>query len=49
MGKARAQPQGEVVLHNDNDMWLFVMLPDAGPVSTASLRLLSLPSYLSLS
>jgi hypothetical protein len=25
----------KVVPHNDDDLWSFVMLPDAGPVSTA--------------
>jgi hypothetical protein len=25
----------KAVPHNDDDLWLFVMLPDAGPVSTA--------------
>jgi hypothetical protein len=24
----------KVVPHNDDDLWLFVMLPDAGPVNT---------------
>jgi hypothetical protein len=24
----------KVVPHNDDDLWSFVMLPDAGPVST---------------
>jgi hypothetical protein len=31
---ARRAVNLKVVSHSDDDLWLFVMLPDAGPVST---------------
>jgi hypothetical protein len=47
--RARHVVNLNMVPHNDDDLWSFVMLLDAGPVSTASFRPLPLPSYLCLS
>jgi hypothetical protein len=43
--RARRAVYLEVVLHSDDDLWSFVMLPDARLLSTASFCPLSLPSY----
>jgi hypothetical protein len=43
--RARPAINLKVVPHNNDDLWSFVMLPDARPVSTASLCPSSIPSY----
>jgi hypothetical protein len=47
--RARHAISLKLVPHNDNDLWLFVMLPDAPPVSTVPPFLWVLVSYLCLS
>jgi hypothetical protein len=43
--RSRRATNLKVVPHSDDDLWSFVMLLDAGPVSTAFLCPLSFPSH----
>jgi hypothetical protein len=45
--QARRAVNLKVVPHSDDDLWSFVMLPDAGPVSTVILPFLVIVSYFS--